>query len=138
VTATATPGQVESGRGTPSPSASSAGPNRRPAYCPLCGQARADVLANDVRRVEDALCAGRCDTAWHALEALRRRESSSARVATRKRLEYESRQPHPPALSELLLLRWRAGDWTVSPEGLLDQFAADHEAALGHDSQARA
>jgi hypothetical protein len=136
--ATATPGQVESKRGTPSPSASLVGPNRRPAYCPLCGQPRADVLANDVRRVEDALCSGRCDTAWHAIEALRERESSSVRVATRKRLEYASQQPHPPALSELLLLRWRAGDWTVAPERLLAQVAADREAASGHDPPARA
>src|SRR5689334_684510 len=97
---------------TPSLSATPVGSNRRHAYCPLCGQPRAEMLASDVRHVEDALCPGRCDTAWRALEALRSRESSSARIATRRRLEYESQQVHQPALSELLLLRWRAGDWT--------------------------
>jgi hypothetical protein len=110
---------------TPSLSATPVGSNRRHAYCPLCGQPRAEMLASDVRHVEDALCPGRCDTAWRALEALRSRESSSARIATRRRLEYESQQAHQPALSELLLLRWRAGDWTVSPERVLDQFAVD-------------
>jgi len=107
--------------GAPSPSGTPVGANRRYAYCPLCGQSRAVMLASDVRRVEDALCPGRCDTAWRALVALRLRESSSTRVATRKRLEYESQQPHPPALSELLLMRWRAGDWTVAPEQVLMQ-----------------
>ena len=52
--------------------------------------------------------------AWRALAALRLRESSSMRISTRRRLEYEGQQAHAPALSELLLLRWRAGDWNVS------------------------
>jgi hypothetical protein len=90
------------------------------------------MLASDIRRVEDALCPGRCDTAWRALTALRLRESSSTRVATRKRLEYESQQPHPPVLSELLLVRWRAGDWTVSPEQVLLQVGQTDEA---HEEQ---
>ena len=112
-----------------SPSATPVGASRRYAYCPLCGKPRADMLASEIRAVEEALCAGRCDTAWRALEELRLRESSSARVTARRRLEYESRQDHPPALSELLLLRWRAGDWTVAPESLLDQFAAEDRIA---------
>jgi hypothetical protein len=86
------------------------------------------MLASTIRRVEDALCEGRCDTAWRALAALRLRESSSTRVVTRRRLEYESRQPHPPALSELLLVRWRAGDWTVTPEEVLLQVAQGDDA----------
>jgi hypothetical protein len=81
------------------------------------------MLASDVRRVEDALCPGPCETAWRAVTALRLSESSNTRIATRKRIEYESQQPHPPALSELLLLRWRAGDWTVTPEHVLMQLA---------------
>lgn len=131
---------VEQGRaaGAPPPSATPVGSNRRHAYCPLCGQPRADMLASEIRRVEDALCSGRCDTAWHALEALRQRESSNARVVTRRRLEYESQQPHAPALSELLLLRWRAGDWTVAPERLLDQFAVDGQTTSIHNGQAGA
>jgi len=105
-----------------SPSGTPVGPNRRHAYCPLCGQRR-EMLANDVREVEDALCPGRCKTAWRAVTALRERESASARIAARRRVEYESRQPHPPALSELLLLRWRAGDWGVAPEDVLARVA---------------
>jgi hypothetical protein len=81
------------------------------------------MLANDVRDVQDALCPGRCKTAWYAVSALRERESSSARIAARRRVEYETQQPHPPALSELLLLRWRAGDWTVAPEDVLARVA---------------
>jgi len=81
------------------------------------------MLANDVRAIEDALCPGRCETAWRAVSALRQRESASARIAARRRIEYERQQPHPAALSELLLLRWRAGDWTVAPEVVLARVA---------------
>lgn len=91
----------------------------RHAYCPLCGVARTEIRANDVRDVEDALCSGRCTAAWHALAALRLWESVSERVAVRRRIEYESQQPHLPALSELLLQRWRTSDWTVAPEDVL-------------------
>ena len=49
-------------------------------------------------------------------------ESANERVATRRRSEYESGTPHPSALSELLLVRWRAGDWTVVPEDVLSHF----------------
>jgi hypothetical protein len=72
-----------------------------------------------VRDAVDALCPGRCTIAWHVVEALRLRESVSERVTARRQSEYENRQPHLAALSELLLLRWRAGDWTVPPEMLL-------------------
>ncbi len=111
----------------PSPPAMPVASNRRHAYCPVCGQPRSEMRASEVRRVEDALCSGRCDTAWHALEALRLRESLSTRVVNRRRAEYESRQPHPPALSELLLLRWRSGDWTVAPEHVLMQVGEGEE-----------
>ena len=115
----------------PSPSATPVASNRRHAYCPVCGQPRAEMLASEISRVEDALCPGRCDTAWHALEALRLRESLSTRVVNRRRVEYESRQPHPPALSELLLLRWRSGDWTVAPEHVLMQVGEADEPQQG-------
>jgi len=120
---------AEQGRvaGAPSPSGTPVGSNRRYAYCPLCGLSRAEMLASAVRSVEDALCPGRCGTAWRALVALRLRESSSTRVATRKRLESDSQQPRLPALSELLLLRWRAGDWTVAPEQVLMQVGQKDE-----------
>jgi hypothetical protein len=52
---------------------------------------------------------------------LRRRESDSEQIAARRREEYEEDRPRLPALSELLLLRWRAGDWGVEPEQLLEQ-----------------
>jgi hypothetical protein len=79
------------------------------------------MRASEVRQVEDAVCPGRCDTAWRAIVALRLRESSSARIAARRQIESANRQPHLPALSEVLLLRWRAGDWAVAPEDVLEQ-----------------
>ena len=99
----------------------------RHAYCPLCGYARSDIPVSGLRDAEQALCPGRCAVAWRALEALRLRESSSERLAERRRDEYERGQPHPSALSEILLLRWRAGDWTIAPEDLLGQFQAKQE-----------
>jgi len=105
----------------PSPSASLVGSNARHAYCPLCGRARVEIPAGRARVAEDALCAGRCLAAWQTLTALRQRESTEARVVMRRRGEYESGKPHAPALSDLLLQRWREGDFTVAPELLLAQ-----------------
>jgi hypothetical protein len=93
----------------------------RHAYCPLCGREQVEQPVSDLRKLEDALCPGRCGVAWRALVALRVRESASGRVAARRRTEYENQQPHVPSLSELLLMRWRAGDWAVAPEDLLAQ-----------------
>ncbi len=107
-----------------SPSATLVRSSPRRAFCPLCGCVSATILSSDVRTLEDALCPGRCTVAWQALEAVRRHESASERVATRRRSEYENGQPHHSALSELLLLRWRAGDWTVVPEDVLSHFKA--------------
>jgi hypothetical protein len=90
------------------------------------------MLASDVREVEDALCPGRCQTAWRAVTVLRLRESSSSRVADRRRVESETQQPHLPVLSELLLQRWRSGDWDVAPEDLLDQVVVDGDDPSGH------
>jgi hypothetical protein len=90
----------------------------RHAFCPLCGEERADRLLREVSGVEDALCPGRCAAAWRTLVALRRRESLDEVLASRRRLEYEGGQPFGSMLSELLLVRWRAGDWTVMPEDL--------------------
>jgi hypothetical protein len=90
----------------------------RHAYCPLCGEERADRLLRDVTSPEDALCPDPCAAAWQALAALRGRESLSSVLAARRRLEYEAGQPLGPVLSELLLERWRAGDWTVMPRDL--------------------
>jgi hypothetical protein len=116
---------------TASPSATPVGTAARHAYCPLCGQARVGIRANSVREVEAALCPGRCLIAWQALEALREQEAASARVSARRRLEYESGQAHPRALSELLLGRWREGDWTVPPEQVLRQMRS-RRAARGN------
>jgi len=80
-----------------------------------------EMLASEVRAVGDALCPGRCATGWEALTMLRLRESESEQVAVRRREEYEGLRPRVSALSELLLLRWRAGDWAVAPEQLLEQ-----------------
>ena len=57
--------------------------------------------------------------AWQALAALRQRESMSERLRDRRRCEYEAGLPHPALLSDLLLRRWRDGNWTVTPEQLL-------------------
>jgi hypothetical protein len=83
------------------------------------------MLASEVRAVEDALCPGRCTTGWEALTVLRLRESGSQEVAARRRDEYEAHQPHLMVLSELLLLRWRAGDWGVEPAQLLERIRSD-------------
>ena len=88
----------------------------RHAYCPLCGEERADRLLGEVSSAEDALCPGPCAAAWQTLGALRGRESLNPVLAARRRFEYEAGQAHAPVLSELLLERWRAGDWTVMPQ----------------------
>lgn len=111
-----------------SPSATRGQSQRRYAFCPLCGKERREILASVVRGPEDALCPGRCGAAWRILVALRLRESSSERVAARRQSEYQDQQPHLPALSELLLLRWREGDWAVSPEDLLAQIQSTEHA----------
>ena len=87
----------------------------RHAHCPLCGEERADQLLREVTSAEDALCPDPCAAAWRTLAALRRRESVNEVLASRRRLEYEAGQPFAPLFSELLLDRWRAGDWTVMP-----------------------
>jgi hypothetical protein len=101
-----------------SPSTSSARSGPRHAYCPLCGDEQSEKLVSEIRNVEDALCRGRCSAAWRVLEGLRLRESASRQIALRRRLESEAGQPHMSVLSEVLLHRWRAGDWTITPEGL--------------------
>jgi hypothetical protein len=120
----------------PSPSATPVRSTARHAYCPLCGYARIGIPVSDVRSVEDALCPGRCAAAWHALAALRLRESADERVAERRRSEYENGRPHPSALSEILLLRWRSGDWTVAPEDLLLQVQPGRGKAPGLPGEA--
>jgi hypothetical protein len=81
------------------------------------GGASAGGLLHDVTSAEDALCPDPRAAAWHTLAALRGRESMNELLAARRRLEYG--QPLAPVLSELLLERWRAGDWTVMPQDLL-------------------
>jgi hypothetical protein len=98
--------------------ASARGHPERHAYCPLCGEERADRLLREVTSAEDALCPDLCAAAWQTLAALRGRESVNGVLAARRRLEFEAGQPFAPVLSELLLDRWRAGDWTVMPEDL--------------------
>jgi hypothetical protein len=55
------------------------------------------------------------------LIALRQCESTSVKLADRRRVESETRLEHAPTLSQLLLGRWRAGDWAVLPEDLIEQ-----------------
>ena len=98
-------------------------------------------LLRDVTSAEDALCPRPCAAAWRTLAALRRRESVNEVLASRRRLEYEAGQPFAPVFSELLLDRWRAGDWTVMPQDLLARLeaAGDGERfkTAGGGSQAR-
>ena len=102
----------------PSRSTSSKYPARRRAFCPFCGE-QTDKLLGEIASADAALCAGRCAAAWQALTALRLCEAASEEVAARRRSEWETQQPHASTLSELLLLRWRGGDWAVAPEDLL-------------------
>ena len=114
----------------------------RHAHCPLCGEERADQLLRDVTSAEDALCPHPCAAAWRTLAALRSRESVNEMLASRRRLEYEAGQPLAPVFSELLLDRWRAGDWTVMPQDLLARLETADEGRVfqdaGGESQARA
>jgi hypothetical protein len=96
----------------------------RHAHCPLCGEERADQLLRDLTSAEDALCPHPCAAAWRTLAALRRRESVNEALASRRRLEYEAGQPFAPLFSDLLLGRWRAGDWTLMPQDLLARLEA--------------
>jgi len=117
----------------PSPPRSLGRAPRRRAFCPLCGNEQLEKPVSEVGSPEAALCGGRCAVAWEVLASLRSSESASERVAARRRLEWDSRQPHAPSLSELLLGRWRAGDWAVDPENLLAHLrqAARRAAAAG-------
>jgi hypothetical protein len=56
-----------------------------------------------------------------AVVLLRERESTSVQVAARRREEYEHGVERAPGLSEIMLRRWRAGDWTISPDHVLAQ-----------------
>jgi hypothetical protein len=107
-----------------------AGPIRphslRRAFCPLCGDERTDIYLSDVRNAEDALCPEHCADAWETLAALRAREAADPALSARRQLEYEAGEAHAPKLSELLLDRWRAHDWSVMPGDLLARI--DHPA----------
>lgn len=94
------------------------------AYCPLCGAERLDRPLAEVAKPEAGLCLGRCATAWQALAVLRTWESGNEALATRRQLQWKADQTQAASLSELLLERWRAGDWTVVPEDLLGQLLA--------------
>jgi hypothetical protein len=94
------------------------------AYCPLCGAEQLDRPLAEVARAEAGLCRGRCTAAWQALAVLRTREAGNEALATRRQLRFEAHQTKATSLSELLLERWRAGDWTVVPEDLLEQLPA--------------
>lgn len=96
-------------------------PRQRRAFCPFCGREQADKPVSELAVTEAALCAGRCATAWQVITALRASESTSEAIADRRRLEWETQQPHASCLSDLLLARWRAGDWAVEPSDLLQQ-----------------
>jgi len=94
-----------------------------------------EMAASEVRAVGDSLCPGRCTTGWEALVSLRLRESNSEQLAARRREESDEHRQHLPALSELLLIRWRAGDWGIEPEQLLEQIRATKPGERSHRRQ---
>ena len=73
----------------------------------------------ELAEAEDPYCSHRCASAGRALVAVRAREEGSARLAERRQRELAGGETLAPPLSELLLQRWRAGDWAVPPETLL-------------------
>ena len=91
----------------------------RNVYCPVCGRESAGQVEVKRESVEAAVCSDRCGTAFAALALLRTRESENEVLEDRRREEWTARQPHTPVLSELLLQRWRAGDWAVEPAKVL-------------------
>jgi hypothetical protein len=93
----------------------------RKAYCPVCGNESLGREASLLGTTEAALCSDRCAAAFETLALLRRRESNSEAVAGRRQQEWKARQPYSPVLSELLLQRWRAGDWALEPEKVRDR-----------------
>ena len=95
--------------------------SQRHGHCPCCGEEQLDRLLSEVGSAEDALCSARCAAAWQALAVVRGCESVNEALETRRRLEWGAGQQPAPMLSELLLERWRAGDWTVAPEQLLSR-----------------
>jgi len=93
----------------------------RSVYCPLCGRESAGHIEGKRESVEAAVCSDRCGTALAALALLRTRESQNEVLEDRRREEWTAQQPHTPVLSELLLQRWRAGDWAVEPGTVLSR-----------------
>jgi hypothetical protein len=91
------------------------------AYCALCGT---ETTWQAGPRTRWAACGPRCAAALEAVIILREQESISVQVASRRRAEYEQGVEHPSALSEIMLKRWRAGDWSISPDQVIAQLAA--------------
>ena len=92
------------------------------AYCALCGT---EIDVQEPLAGYGAACGSRCAAALQAVASLRQREQDSVQVAVRRRAEYEHGVEHPLALSDILLTRWRAGDWTINPNRVLAQLAAN-------------
>jgi len=88
------------------------------AYCALCGTA---TDWQEARPRDPNSCGTQCSAALAAVDLLRKRETESVRVAARRRAENERGVEHSPALSEIMLKRWRAGDWTINPDRILVQ-----------------
>jgi hypothetical protein len=93
----------------------------RNAYCPVCGDESGGRVGGAPENAGAAVCSDRCAAAFEALALLRTRESESELLEDRRREEWAARQPHTPVLSEVLLQRWRAGDWAVEPGRVLSR-----------------
>jgi hypothetical protein len=93
----------------------------RHSYCPVCGDECRGRSEGVPEKPEAAVCSDRCAAAFAALALLRTRESESEALGDRRREEWSTQQPQTPVLSELLLQRWRAGDWAVEPGRVLSR-----------------
>jgi hypothetical protein len=93
----------------------------RNSYCPVCGDESRSRSEGAPENAEAAVCSDRCAAAFEALALLRTRESESEALEDRRREEWTTRRPHTPVLSEVLLRRWRAGDWAVEPGRVLSR-----------------
>jgi hypothetical protein len=93
----------------------------RNSYCPVCGDESRGRTEGVPENPEAAVCSDRCAEALVALALLRARESESEVLEDRRREEWSTQQPQTPVLSELLLQRWRAGDWAVEPGRVLSR-----------------
>ena len=90
-------------------------------FCPVCGwRAPYDARRGSTFRSRPDLaaraCGERCELALHVIVALRELERHHPRGIRRRVLATLAGEEPPLELSDLLLARWRRGQWRPSPE----------------------